>query len=69
MEKNLGIINFEYKEVNNKTIYFKLVSALLSLVFLAKPLSELIDVFRREFFIGWCCLLPCPSPFSGYYFI
>ena len=69
MKENSQTINFEYKEVKKASIFFKAISVLLILLFITTPLYDLIDVFGKEFYFGWCCMLPCPDPFSGYFFI
>jgi hypothetical protein len=69
MEKDLDIISLDYEEAKKVSILFKSLSILLTLRFIFSPLSEFIDVFRREEVYTMCCMLPCPSLFSGYYFI
>ncbi|CAM1362935.1 hypothetical protein TSEDIMI_10319 [Tenacibaculum sediminilitoris] len=69
MEKDFNIITFEYQKTNKTSLLFKLLSVVLIMIFLFNSLHELIDVFKREYTPGWCCMLPCPSPYSGYFFI
>ncbi len=70
MEKNQEIINFEYKEIRKVSLFYKLTSFLLVLLFVNIPLYDLIDVFHKELSLGeLCCLLPCPDTFVGYFFI
>ena len=70
MEKKQRIINFEYIEIRKVSLFYKLTSFLLVLLFVSAPLYDLIDVFHKELSLGGlCCLLPCPDPFSGYFFI
>lgn len=70
MEKELNIISFDYLEVKKTSLFFKVVSILLMIMFISVPLYDLVDVFRRDLIYPICCLLsPCPSPFYSYYFI
>ncbi len=66
MEKELNIINFEYKKTKNTSLHFRILAFVLIFIFTFNPLYELVDFFSKTFPHSWCCQpFSCPLN-SGY---
>ena len=69
MDNKINPFPLEYVEVNNSKKHFKYISYVLIFIFTFNPLYEIIDVFSKEFFYGWCCMLPCQGLYDSYFFL
>jgi hypothetical protein len=69
MEKSENSVDYKYRVTKRKPLYLKLISLLLAFKFFFIPLYEFVDVFSKEFYFGWCCLVPCSGSFDGYFFL